>query len=71
MQQPAYVPVILTSLDDIAKQFAVSKNTVKDWVKDGAPIVVNGNERNRRYTTELADLYIWFKSRNLENEAHL
>ena len=71
MQQPAYVPVILTSLKDIAMLFAVSQATIKDWASAGAPIIVNGNGSNRRYTTELADLYCWLKSRKSEGHAHL
>lgn len=68
MQQVAYVPVILTSLKEIAKSFGVKTDTVKQWVKDGAPIIVKGSENNSRYTTELADLYFWFKGRSINEK---
>ncbi len=68
MKQAAYVPVILTSLKEIAQNFGVKTETVKQWVKEGAPIVVRGSENNSRYTTELADLYFWFKGRSISEK---
>ena len=63
MGQVAYVPVILTSIKTISEAFGVSPATIKRWINDGAPIIVQGDESHRRYIAELADLYLWLRNR--------
>ncbi len=54
-----YSPKILTSLKQIRETFGVSVDTVREWAKDGAPIVVEGSSNGARYSAEVAALQEW------------
>ncbi len=60
---PSYSPEILTTLKDIARVFGVSKAKVRQWEKDGAPIVREGDGDRARYRTEEAALWEWLLSK--------
>ena len=64
-----YSPCLLTSLAKISKTFGVSAATVKQWVKEGAPIAVEGADKGMRYSAELVALQQWRleKSKAFEN----
>ncbi|MDE6734623.1 MAG: MerR family transcriptional regulator [Desulfovibrio sp.] len=59
-----YTPKILRNLAEICEAFGVGEKTVKAWVKQGAPIAVEGDARNTRYSAEIARLQLWRESRN-------
>lgn len=60
-QAVVYNPVLLNSMKEITQAFDVSPSVVKDWVKDNAPIIVEGDGAKRRYSAELNDLHAWRK----------
>lgn len=55
----AYVPTPLRSMTEICEALGVGPKTVKAWVEKGAPIAVEGEEKNTRYSAELLRLQIW------------
>lgn len=57
--QVAYVPKILRNMAEICEEMGVGPKTVKKWVEQGAPIAVEGDGRNTRYSAEVASLQIW------------
>ncbi len=64
MAEISYVPVMLLSLAEICEKLKVSKSTVKAWCKAGAPIIVEGEDKKRRYSCELMELHAWRKQHN-------
>ena len=56
-----YHAEILTSLKAIAKAFGVPEGVVRQWEREGAPIVLVGQGKQLRYKAEKADLWDWFK----------
>lgn len=62
----AYEPKILRSLVEICEIFGVGSWQVKQWVRQGAPIVVDGEKNRTRYTTEVMRLQLW-RERQLHN----
>ena len=57
--QVAYVPKILRNMAEICEEMGVGKDTVRSWVKDGAPICVEGNSKKNRYSAESLELQMW------------
>lgn len=57
-----YVPTLLRSMKEICKAFGVGERQVKQWVKQGAPIAVEGKDTKTRYSAELIRLQIWRES---------
>ena len=55
----AYIPVPLNSMAEIRKHLSVGEVRVKEWVDAGAPIAVEGDGANARYSSELAALLMW------------
>ena len=47
----AYIPVPLNSMADIRKHLSVGEARVKEWVDAGAPIAVEGDGANARYSS--------------------
>lgn len=54
-----YAPRVLRSMTEICEAFGVGSKTVKAWVGKGAPIAVEGDEKNTRYSAEMARLQAW------------
>lgn len=54
-----YTPRILRTMAEICETFGVGKSTVRLWVKQGAPICVEGKGKKKRYSVEVAALQIW------------
>ena len=54
-----YTPKILRTMAEICEAFGVGEKTVKAWVKQGAPIAVEGDGRKVRYSAEMVRLQIW------------
>lgn len=59
-----YAPTLLRSMEEIKKAFGVGDKQVKAWVQMGAPIVVEGEKKNTRYSTELVRLQMWREEKN-------
>lgn len=55
----AYVPNVLRNMREICEKMGVGERTVKRWIAQGAPIAVEGDARNTRYSAELARLQCW------------
>ena len=55
----AYVPMILKGMTEISAALGVSQKTVKEWVEYGAPISMEGEGNNTRYSAELMRLQMW------------
>ena len=47
-----YAPRILRSLSEIKEAFGVGDRQIKLWVRQGAPIAVEGEGRKVRYSAE-------------------
>lgn len=54
-----YTPKILRTMAEICEAFGVGEKTVKAWVKQGAPIAVEGDGRRVRYSAETMRLQAW------------
>mgnify|MGYP000912789439 CR=1 FL=1 len=54
-----YAPQILTSMTDICNTFGVGEKIVKAWVREGAPIAVEGKGKRVRYSAEAMQLQAW------------
>lgn len=59
MARGAYMPRILKNLTEICAEMGVGKDTVKEWIDMGAPIVVEQEGGRARYSAELAALHEW------------
>lgn len=57
-----YTPKILRNMAEICEAFGVGEKTVKAWVKQGAPIAVEGDGRRVRYSAEMLELQNWRKA---------
>ena len=58
-QSITYTPKILRNLAEICEAFGVGEKTVKTWVRQGAPIAVEGDGRRVRYSAEMIRLQDW------------
>lgn len=56
---PVFVPLHMKGADEIAQVFGVSRDTVVQWVKDGAPIPLVG----KKYQANYAELWDWIKKK--------
>ena len=54
-----YSPRILRNMAEICEEFGVGVKTVKSWIKQGAPIVVEGKGSKTRYCSEVSSLLVW------------
>lgn len=54
-----YEPKILRSLTEICEVFGVGEKQVRRWVRDGAPIIIEGEGARKRYSSELLQMYQW------------
>ena len=59
MTTAAVSPKILRSMREICGEMGVGEKTVKKWVKQGAPVAVEGTGKRRRYSAELLTLQSW------------
>lgn len=57
----AYVPTMLNGMDEICDRLKVGKDTVRQWIEEGAPIIVEDCGKKKRYCAELAELHAWRK----------
>ena len=57
--QVAYQPKILRSLSEICEEMGVGEKAVRDWVRQGAPIAVEGEGSRTRYSAEAGMLQAW------------
>lgn len=55
----SYTPKILRSLAEIKDVFGVGERRIKLWVQQGAPIAVEGEGSNVRYSAEVVRLQVW------------
>lgn len=55
----AYAPHILRSLREICEVMGVGHRRVREWVRRGAPIAVEGEGCKARYSAEAASLQRW------------
>lgn len=58
-QHITYTPRILRTMAEICEAFGVGEKTVKAWVKQGAPIAVEGENGRTRYSVEMVELQRW------------
>ncbi len=54
-----YSPRILRNMAEICEEFGVGVKTIKSWIKQGAPIVVEGKGSKTRYCSEVSSLLVW------------
>ena len=54
-----YNPRILKSLIEICAEMGVGKETVREWIDQGAPIIVEQDGCRTRYSAALAALHSW------------
>lgn len=59
MTTAAVSPKILRSMREICGEMGVGEKTVKKWVKQGAPVAVEGRGSRKRYSAEAAALQNW------------
>ena len=59
----SYTPKILRSLAEIKDVFGVGERRIKLWVQQGAPIAVEREGNNVRYSAEAARLQVWREER--------
>ena len=58
----SYTPKILKSMREICEEMGVGAKVVRRWVACGAPIAVEGDGTNARYSAEAARLQLWRES---------
>lgn len=58
-----YAPDIMKSQKDIQRKMGVGRRTIEAWLKMGAPIAVEGNGKQARYSAEVAKLQAWREER--------
>ncbi len=58
-----YAPMILRSLAEIKEAFGVGERQIKLWVRQGAPIAVEGEGSKARYSAEAIRLQVWREGR--------
>lgn len=54
-----YAPRILRTMKEICDVMGVSQQRVREWVRRGAPIAVEGRGNRVRYSAEAARLQLW------------
>ena len=59
MMNRGYEPRILHTAEDIASAMGVSTERIKEWSLQGAPILVEGEGKRRRYRAEVMELWQW------------
>lgn len=59
MIRRGYEPRILHTSEEIAEAMGVSTDRIKSWVEAGAPILVEGEGKRKRYRAEVMELWQW------------
>ena len=59
MDKSVYNPRIMRNLVEICAEMGVGKETVKAWIDQGAPIVIEKDGNRTRYSAELVALQNW------------
>ena len=59
MPTVVYAPRVLRSMAEICDALGVGPKTVKAWVEKGAPIAVEGEGGNSRYSADITRLQMW------------
>lgn len=54
-----YTPVLLKNMVEIMAAFNIGRETLLEWVDAGAPICVERDGRQPKYSCELAALQAW------------
>lgn len=54
-----YSPTPLNSMNEICRVLGVGPKRVKNWIRQGAPIAVEGVGPKTRYGAELGRLMLW------------
>ncbi len=62
-----YAPRILRSLSEIKEVFGVGERQIKLWVRQGAPIAVEGEGSKARYSAEVVRLQVWREEVKIKN----
>ena len=55
----SYRPYLLKSMAEICKQFGVGRKQVREWIRAGAPVAVEGHGAKAKYSAELLRLQLW------------
>ncbi len=58
-----YAPDIMKSQKDIQRKMGVGRRTIEAWLRMGAPIAVEGEGKQARYSAEVAKLQAWREER--------
>lgn len=58
-RQIVYNPQVLRSMTEICAYFNVGRETVQEWMQEGAPIVLEYQGRLQRYSCEVMALQNW------------
>ena len=66
METIVYAPTPLRSMAEICRALGVGQTVIKAWIAEGAPIAVEGDGKNTRYSAELARLLLWREMRSRE-----
>lgn len=56
---PVFVPLHMKGADEITQVFGVSRETVVQWAREGAPIHLVG----KKYQASYAELWDWIKKK--------
>ena len=64
----AYAPHILRSLREICEVMGVGHRRVREWVRRGAPIAVEGEGCKARYSAEAVALQRWRERQSRREE---
>lgn len=67
-ESAVYYPKILRGMIEICAEMGVGRETVLEWVDQGAPIAVEWKGRKPTYTSEAMALMLWRLSRSRPEE---
>ena len=62
-----YHPKFLRNMREICEEMGVCSKTVKKWVKQGAPLVIEGQGKKTRYSTDTIHLQCWRVNNCIKN----
>lgn len=71
MDALAYAPKILRSMAEICDVMGVGTKTVKTWIAKGAPIALEGELNNVRYSAEAGRLQSWRETVSRAERRHV
>lgn len=55
------------TMSDICAKMGVGSNTVREWVRLGAPILVKGKGKRKRYSASSEKLQEWLEKQSLDS----